>query len=178
GFRTGPGLDAPHVPRDVARMRAEIEAIEAATRRPSEGPRHLAAECDQGIKREHNEDATAIASGETKGEPWTIMVVCDGVSCSTHAEQASSVAATTTCDALAHFAESGDIAHEAATSAMGAAIRAAHIAICAAQIDPGDKEPPGTTIVAALIYRRRLTVGWVGDSRAYWIGTHGAELLT
>ena len=28
------------------------------------------------------------------------------------------------------------------------------------------------------MWRRRLTVGWVGDSRAYWVSDQGAELLT
>jgi serine/threonine protein phosphatase PrpC len=175
---TGSGLDLPHAARDAARMREALDSVDGVGRGQQDGPRHLAAECDQGLKRDHNEDATAIASGVTKGEGWTILVVCDGVSCSTHAEQASNVAAKTACDALAHFAKSGDISHEAATSAMAAAIRAAHVAVCSAQIEPSEKEPPGTTIVAALVYRRRLTVGWVGDSRAYWVGPHGAELLT
>jgi PPM family protein phosphatase len=174
----GPRLDAPHELRDVDTIRAALDAAEEElARAPHEGP-NLAALCDGGLKRDHNEDAVAVAKGETKGEPWTVLVVCDGVSCSTHAEQASAVAAKTACDALAHFARSGDIAHEAATGAMHAAIKAAHLAVCSAQIDHGNKEPPGTTIVAGLVYRRRLTVGWVGDSRAYWVAKNGSELLT
>ena len=42
----------------------------------------------------------------------------------------------------------------------------------------GEEEPPGTTLVAALVFRATLVVGWVGDSRAYWISPRGAELLT
>jgi PPM family protein phosphatase len=64
------------------------------------------------------------------------------------------------------------------TAAMSQAIRAAHLAVCATPIPHDHAEPPGTTIVAGFVYRRRLTVGWVGDSRAYWVTSTGAELLT
>ena len=49
-----------------------------------------------------------------------------------------------------------------ASSAGIAAIRAAHIAVCTSPIDYGDGPPPGTTIVAALIFRKDgLRVGTV-----------------
>jgi PPM family protein phosphatase len=139
----------------------------------------LAQECDPGLWRPYNQDATAVCRGTNGGDPWVVIVVCDGVSSSARAEEASSVAAKTACDALAHFARSPDISHETTSSALAASIRAAHLAICAENATrPGTGDLPGTTIVAALVYRRRLTVGWVGDSRAYWVGAKGAELLT
>jgi serine/threonine protein phosphatase PrpC len=130
------------------------------------------------MKRDHNEDPTAVAAGGSGADAWAVLVVCDGVSSSTHAEQASTIAAHTTRDALAHFARSGDIAHEGAASAMKTAIRAAHVAVCSTHIEHGDTAPPGTTLVAALLHKRRLTVGWIGDSRAYWVSPSGSELLT
>jgi len=154
---------------------------------PPDGPHELADLVDAGLKRDHNEDATAIASGVLKGEPWAVLVVCDGVSSSTHADRASKIASTTTRDALAHFLRSGDVAFEGAQSAMATAIRAAHVAVCATPIDalpprgpdaPPSPGPPGTTIVAAIVFRHRVIVGWVGDSRAYWVTEAGAELLT
>jgi PPM family protein phosphatase len=163
--------------RSIADMRAELAAVEREARTEGQDAR-LGGVCDVGMRRDRNEDAMALATGETKGEKWAVLVVCDGVSSSTHAEQASTLAAKTACDALAHFARSGDIAYEAASSAMAAAVRAAHLAVCAQGIDHGILDPPGTTIVAGLVYRRRLTIGWVGDSRAYWITPHGAELLS
>jgi serine/threonine protein phosphatase PrpC len=65
-----------------------------------------------------------------------------------------------------------------AARGMEDAIRAAHAAICAEDIDYGDGSPPGTTLVAALIFEQTLTVGWVGDSRAYWVSEAGSELCT
>ncbi len=165
----GPSLD------DVRR---ELDAVDREIPLPAQDASRLAGVCDPGLRRPHNEDAMASAHGEAGGEPWTILVVCDGVSSSTHAEQASAVASKTACDALAHFARSGDVAHEAGASAVAAAIRAAHIAVCAQDLDTQGGDPPGTTIVVGLVWRRRLTVGWVGDSRAYWVSDQGAELLT
>jgi serine/threonine protein phosphatase PrpC len=138
----------------------------------------LAELCDPGLRRNHNEDATAVAEGEVGKEPWKVLVVCDGVSSSTHAEQASTIAAKVSCDALAHFARSGDILREGCSSAVVAAIRAAHVAICTSGIEFGSGPPPGTTIVVALVFRKSLTVGWVGDSRAYWVSEQGSELCT
>jgi PPM family protein phosphatase len=154
------------------------KALAAPSPLPAELLPGLADLCDPGMKRDHNEDATAIAAGGADADRWIVLVVCDGVSSSTHAEQASTIASHTTCDALAHFARSGDIRHEGAASAMKAAIRAAHVAVCASRIEHGTSAPPGTTIVAALIHKRRLTVGWIGDSRAYWVSPSGSELLT
>ncbi|MEO6420953.1 MAG: PP2C family serine/threonine-protein phosphatase [Polyangiaceae bacterium] len=168
--------------RKVALARAELEAVALLVALPPEDAPNAALLCDPGLKRAHNEDATAFAAGLIGDEPWTVLVVCDGVSSSVHAEQASAIAAKTACDALAHFARSGDIIHEPSGRAVELAIRAAHLAICTHPIErtspTGQTNPPGTTIVLGLVFRRKLTVGWVGDSRAYWLTANGAELLT
>ena len=160
----------------IAAAREEVARAEATfAARPTTPMAEL---CDPGLKRDHNEDATAVSEGDVHGEPFKVLVVCDGVSSSTHAEQASGIASKVARDVLTHFATSGDILHDGASSAVIAAIRAAHIAVCTSPIDYGDGPPPGTTIVAALIFRKSLTVGWVGDSRAYWVSEQGAELCT
>jgi serine/threonine protein phosphatase PrpC len=144
---------------------------------PPAGER-LAEICDPGLWRPYNQDSTASAQGELAGEPWVVIVVCDGVSSSRDSDKAAEVAARTTRDVLAHFARSGDIQFESATAAMATAIRSAHLAVCTDAVDRQVNNPPGTTIVAALIHRRRLILGWVGDSRAYWVTPRGAELLS
>ena len=135
--------------------------------------------CDPGLWRPYNQDATALARGmSVEGEPFTVMVVCDGVSSSPHSELASSAAARAARDALDHFLRSHDVLHESATSAVSTAIRAAHTAICAAHVAAPVADLPGTTIVVGVVYKQRLTVGWVGDSRVYWLSPRGAELLS
>jgi len=140
--------------------------------------RSVAELCDPGLRRHHNEDATAIDEGVAHGEPFAVMVVCDGVSSSTHADRASGIASRVARDAIARFARQGELATSPAAVAVREAICAAHRAICDEKIEFGDGAPPGTTIVAALVFRRSLTVGWVGDSRAYWVTDTQAELCT
>ncbi len=41
-----------------------------------------------------------------------------------------------------------------------------------------DNQAPSTTVVAAMVAGGRLTVGWIGDSRAYWIDASGVRQLT
>jgi serine/threonine protein phosphatase PrpC len=47
---------------------------------------------------------------------------------------------------------------------------------------PPDHQPdlsaPSCTFVSAVVDEGRITVGWVGDSRAYWLGADGARQLT
>jgi serine/threonine protein phosphatase PrpC len=132
-----------------------------------------------GLRREHNEDAVAVACGTTsRGHAYRILVVCDGVSSSTHAEQASQIAARVIRDALTRFCRGEGATFEGSREAMASAIRAAHAEICAQGRHLETREPPGTTCVAALVLRDRLVVGWAGDSRAYWVTDRGIELLT
>jgi serine/threonine protein phosphatase PrpC len=162
----------------IAEARAEIAKVREELAIPV--PRGAIAElCDPGLWRPYNQDSTAIDHGVTHtGEPFVVLVVCDGVSSSSYSERASQVAARAARDALGHFARSPDIVHDSAAAAVAQAIRAAHLAICAQHVAEPVLDPPGTTIAAALVFRKRLTVGWVGDSRAYWLGARGAELLT
>jgi PPM family protein phosphatase len=164
--------------RSIGEIRSALQAVEADLAEPA-GRSHVAELCDPGLWRPYNQDATAIAQGSTSsGEPFTVLVVCDGVSSSSFSQMASSIAARAARDALAHFARSPDIKHETTASAVAQAIRAAHLAICVAHVADPVSDLPGTTIAAGLIYRRRLTIGWVGDSRCYWLTARGAELLT
>ena len=62
---------------------------------------------------------------------------------------------------------------------MTAAVAAAAAAVAA--LAPGVPDAPSCTLVAALVDAATgaITVGWVGDSRAYWLADNGdARLLT
>jgi serine/threonine protein phosphatase PrpC len=164
--------------RSIADVRRHLDAVKAELDEPL-GADETAELCDPGLWRPYNQDTTALARGvSVEGEPFTVMVVCDGVSSSPHSELASSTAAAAARDALQHFLRSPDVMHETAASAVSKAIRAAHLAICAAHAAAPVTDLPGTTIVVGVVYQRRLTVGWVGDSRVYWLSPRGAELLT
>jgi serine/threonine protein phosphatase PrpC len=164
--------------RSIEAVREGLAAVRAELAKPL-GRNSIAELCDPGLWRPYNQDSTAIDFGTAHtGEPFAVLVVCDGVSSSPFSERASQVAARAARDALGHFARSPDIAHEAAAGAVAQAIRAAHLAICADHVARPVADPPGTTIAAALVFRKRLTVGWVGDSRGYWLTSRGAEQLT
>lgn len=164
--------------RGIPEVRAALDAVRAELAAPARLT-DLAELCDPGLWRPYNQDATAIARGASpSGEPFTVLVVCDGVSSSSFSEMASTIASRVARDALALFARTSEIRPDAAAQAMARAIRAAHLAICTAHLADPVSDLPGTTIAASLLYRRRLTVGWVGDSRCYWLTPRGAELLT
>ena len=69
---------------------------------------------------------------------------------------------------------------EPAVALMWRAVNAAQAAVLAVQVahpDP-NKDPPETTIVAALVRDGMATIGWVGDSRAYLISGTTGKVLT
>jgi serine/threonine protein phosphatase PrpC len=88
------------------------------------------------------------------------MIVCDGVSSTSEAGQASETAA----DAIFRSLVQEDSLREAIAKGQAAA----------AAIE-GD---PATTVVAAVVRDRRADIAWVGDSRAYWIGKEDSRQLT
>ncbi len=134
----------------------------------------LAGRTDQGLRHPENQDAFAV-SGPMEGGAGTILVVCDGVSNSQTPQAAARMAATIAHDVLQ--AGGGTVA--AMEDAMADAIRRAHDAVCALPFDrQAEIDPPATTIVAAVVHEGGITLGWLGDSRAYWLDSAGARQLT
>jgi serine/threonine protein phosphatase PrpC len=125
---------------------------------------------DKGKHRARNEDSMAFARIGPATDPRAVVaVVCDGVASSERADQASQIAADTALEVLtgAVLDESDLIAANA--DAVGAAM--AKVASLA-----GDEHPsiaPSSTYVSAVFAKGTLTVGWVGDSRAYWLAAGG-----
>ncbi|MEE3716676.1 PP2C family serine/threonine-protein phosphatase [Tumidithrix elongata RA019] len=129
----------------------------------------LAGVCDRGLKHRSNEDFLALESLENPQA--LILAVCDGVSSSQTPELASQTAAKTTAEVLRTRLNQG----ETPELAMRAAIAAALQAVSAIPYKPHvSADPPSTTLVAAGIHKNQeqgsiATIGWLGDSRAYWI---------
>ena len=132
---------------------------------------------DRGKRHACNEDALALTVEDVPEQAdCFILVVCDGVSSSQRADDASAAAANAACTSLQEAVRGGGMNNEAA---MRAAISAAHAAASEVPYDPAQpKDPPGATLVAALVRGGTATLGWLGDSRAYWIGETSATLLT
>ena len=132
----------------------------------------LAGISDRGHLHLRNEDAMALGRRPEDGSATTLAaVVCDGVSTVRRPELASNTAAAVALDAL--------LAGGADVSGMTAAVAAAADAV--ARLAPGVPDGPSCTLVAAVVdtATATITVGWVGDSRAYWLAANGdARLLT
>jgi len=131
----------------------------------------LASRTHTGLMRMQNQDAVA-SMGSPAGD-WQILVVCDGVSSSTRSGYAAQLVAREVAEAL-----SRQIPPARPADALREAIEGAHLSLCNAASAWGGEALAGTTIVAALVLGRQVTVGWVGDSRAYWVSPSTSELLT
>ncbi|WP_026117452.1 PP2C family protein-serine/threonine phosphatase [Nocardiopsis alkaliphila] len=123
---------------------------------------------DRGLRHEHNEDAMAIRviEDESPHAPGAVIaVVCDGVSSSPRSDEASRVTAETGATVLAERIRRGDDPKEATGTAMTRAAQAV------AAIADSPESAPACTFVSAVTDPRTgsVTVGWVGDSRAYWL---------
>lgn len=158
-------LPRHHADRSIDGVETELDAAAAALQQVEE-PTTIASCSDVGLVREHNEDAVVT----TRIDDRIVAVVCDGVSASRDAHLAAEIAAETTRAALV-------VGGDDPVATMDHALRSAHEAICGAHQRRGG-EPLGTTAVAATIRGGQIIVGWVGDSRAYWIGDDGPLLLT
>jgi serine/threonine protein phosphatase PrpC len=121
---------------------------------------------DRGQKHQRNEDRFAIRQVLND----SVIVVCDGVSSSTQSELASSAIAENVAAAL----EAALRRHSASSPerTVRTAIEKAQAELAAATVE-GTKDTPSTTVVAVMVKETDASVGWVGDSRAYWIGDDG-----
>lgn len=123
---------------------------------------------DRGLHHPLNEDAMFVAAPRPG---LAVAVVCDGVSSSSNA-QAAAMAAATAAGAVLLDGVGGDTR----AALIDAAAAAQQSVLATPPI--GDGEPPSCTFVAAAFRDGELTVGWVGDSRAYWLGSGGNQRLT
>lgn len=125
-----------------------------------------AAVSDRGLRHQHNEDAVALRVLEPgRGGGAVLAVVCDGVSSGPRPDLASHAAVEAGAAVLvASLGGSGD-----AAAATRAAAGAAADAVAALADRPHIRQPPACTFVSAVRTGCDVTVGWVGDSRVYWI---------
>ncbi|RAG82779.1 serine/threonine-protein phosphatase [Streptacidiphilus pinicola] len=123
---------------------------------------------DRGHRHHRNEDAFAVAAtSRPDGNSAAVAVVCDGVSSATRPDDASQAAADTASETLLEALESGEVPETAMTQAIMSA--AARVDALATEYErEPSRNAPACTIVSAVVTEGRVTIGWVGDSRAYW----------
>ncbi|MBW8736729.1 MAG: protein phosphatase 2C domain-containing protein [Streptomyces turgidiscabies] len=133
----------------------------------------LAAVTDRGLRHHRNEDAYAISHTTLPNHtPALVAIVCDGVSSATRPDEASLAASRAAGDSLMAALPQGTHPQQA----MHEAILAASHAVNALADEPaGAREhaphqnSPACTLVGSIVTPTLLVVGWVGDSRAYWV---------
>jgi serine/threonine protein phosphatase PrpC len=132
----------------------------------------LAGVTDRGLRHQRNEDAMALATAESPAGPCAIAVVCDGVSSSPRADEASLTGAQAAVRVLLTSIRRGEDPEEASL----AAVRQAHEAMA---VLGTPSQAPSATYISAIISDTEVTVCWLGDSRAYWLaGEPEARRLT
>jgi serine/threonine protein phosphatase PrpC len=129
-----------------------------------------------------NQDALYVSA---KG-PLALMCVCDGIS--TANTGSGDLAAGITTQVVASLWDQWLprlVQHKAedAHEFVDRALRMANQAVCEAslRLAGGNLEgrvPMGTTAIVAIAQGNRVSLGWLGDSRAFVVGPYGASQLT
>ena len=123
----------------------------------------LALACDMGRRHPTNQDNGAVALRE---DGTSLLVVCDGVSTSENAEEASRAAAHAARDAF--LSGPGSLPGMSLEDQAMACARRAQDAV--RRVETMSSDPDGgaaTTIVLAVMRGRVASLAWAGDSRAY-----------
>ncbi|GAA3371685.1 protein phosphatase 2C domain-containing protein [Streptomyces sannanensis] len=151
-------------PRERDHMERELDTVAAVS--------------DRGLRHHRNEDSFAVgATALPDGSPAVVAIVCDGVSSASRPDEASAAASQAAGEVLMRSLPRGThpqtAMHEAIVAAAGAVTSLAggpgrdHGAM---EHDPHRHEnAPACTLVGAVVAGGLLVVGWVGDSRAYWV---------
>ncbi|MFC5747392.1 protein phosphatase 2C domain-containing protein [Actinomadura rugatobispora] len=160
----GTDIDAEGYCGDCGLRRpAGNEHVEIELAGPAAGWVRAAGISDLGHRRGRNEDAIAMAA-----LPRTVCaVVCDGVASAPGSDRAAQVAADTGVVTLAERLVEGDGPEDATRGAVDRANSAV------TRLAESPHNPPACTYVSAVVGQGSVTIGWVGDSRAYWIPFEG-----
>lgn len=135
----------------------------------------VAAVSDRGLRHHRNEDAFAVsATALPDGSPAVVAIVCDGVSSAHRPDEASAAAAAAAGASLLESLPRGTHPQQAMHDAIVAASRAVNALAeereGAAEHDPHrNQNAPACTLVGAVAAGGLLVIGWVGDSRVYWV---------
>ncbi|OUL27499.1 serine/threonine protein phosphatase [Nostoc sp. RF31YmG] len=133
----------------------------------------LAGVSDRGLRHHRNEDFLALQ--HINDSQVNILVVCDGVSSADQPDLAAQTAGESASLELATAWQTEENPKLAIKSAFAAALTS----VCnIPYLSSVNSDPPSTTIVAAIVHNHNATIGWLGDSRAYWISPNVSKQLT
>jgi serine/threonine protein phosphatase PrpC len=105
-----------------------------------------------------------------------VIVLCDGVGSTANSDIAAQVAVDAAGRELTAALQSFDRRlGPAMRRAMG--IASEEVAAVTPSLGPSAK-PPAATFVSVAQRGEEIAIGWVGDSRAYWLGRDDPKLLT
>ena len=111
----------------------------------------------------------ALAAEQAPDGPAVVAVVCDGVSSSARPDEASQVAAQAALPVLVAAVHAGGELGAASLASVAAARRAV------ADLQGPGGDTSATTFVSAVASEYEVTLCWLGDSRAYWLGQPASE---
>ncbi|MDH6578301.1 protein phosphatase 2C domain-containing protein [Kitasatospora sp. MAP5-34] len=126
---------------------------------------------DRGLRHHRNEDAFTVAATTLPGgAPAVVAVVCDGVSSSARPDEASAAAVDAASESLLTALEQGREPAAAMRHSIAVAARAVAALARDGANPPGRSlNAPACTYVSAVYAAGLVTIGWVGDTRAYWV---------
>ncbi len=162
---------------------AQIQSIRATSIRPEPAQLLVGAGQSVGKQRELNEDSlltlTATIAGNAGSQPFGLYIIADGMGGHQYGEVASNAAIRVISGYIMKkfhdylFNPSGAFLTESLQEIMQDAISEAQRVVL--------REAPGsgTTLTAALVFGQQVTIGHVGDSRAYFFYRDGrTEVVT
>jgi PPM family protein phosphatase len=134
---------------------------------------NFAGASDRGRRHHQNEDAIAL---KIIDEGVYTIVICDGVSISQHPELASRFAATACVEGIETSLQQTANAETAICNGVNKALQA----VSSIPFEPNNSiaDPSSATIVTAIVRDNLATIGWLGDSRAYWLAADKSLQLT
>jgi serine/threonine protein phosphatase PrpC len=126
----------------------------------------IAGVSDRGRQRARNEDSMAFGVvGQVDAPTAIVAIVCDGVGSTERADTASQTGVDAAFDSIVDSLLAGGEPVEATNG--GAA--AAYAAVGELARPNSVETAPSCTFVSAVVTADEITVGWIGDSRAYWV---------
>ena len=157
--RCGARLDEPHAADGDLRVELDLGTAAAVS--------------DQGLVHHRNEDSFHLEAVDGRN---VTVVICDGISSASAGNVAARDAAKAAGAVLSRaMADPGNDPRDAIVEAIKAAVEAVIQVEWTTRVKRVD---PSCTLVSAVCRNGEITVGWVGDSRAYWFDAEDARQLT